>query len=141
MKTSDDLFDDGKDPQAFRTIGEVAAALSIKPHVLRYWETQFSALAPIKRSGNRRYYRPEDVAVVQKIDRLLNHEGYTIRGAAKALAEPEPPAPSAAEVNPEPARVERPRMMSDEEMLMRLRAIRETLLQLQDENAPADMSV
>ncbi|QQN74609.1 MerR family transcriptional regulator [Croceicoccus sp. YJ47] len=141
MKNSDDLFDDGKDPQAFRTIGEVASALSIKPHVLRYWETQFSALAPIKRSGNRRYYRPEDVAIVQRIDRLLNHEGYTIRGAAKALAEPEPAATTAAAARPAPPRGERPGMMSDEEMLMRLRAIRETLSQIKDETKPADMSV
>jgi len=79
------LFEDGKDPQAFRTIGEVSAALDIKPHVLRYWEEQFPMLRPVKRSGGRRYYRPDDVELLQAIDRLLNHDGYTIRGAVKAI--------------------------------------------------------
>ncbi|MFC0204885.1 MerR family transcriptional regulator [Novosphingobium soli] len=79
------LFQDGKDPQALRTIGEVARALSIRPHVLRYWEEQFPALQPVKRGGNRRYYRPEDVALIARIDRLVHHEGYTLRGACKAL--------------------------------------------------------
>lgn len=79
------LFEDGKDPQAFRTIGEVATALDIKPHVLRYWEEQFPMLRPVKRSGGRRYYRPADVELLQTIDRLLNVDGYTIRGAVKAL--------------------------------------------------------
>lgn len=80
------LFDDGKEPEALRTIGEVAKALGIRPHVLRYWEEQFSALQPIKRSGNRRYYRPQDVALIAEIDRLVHREGYTLRGAAKAIA-------------------------------------------------------
>lgn len=79
------IFDDGKDPQALRTIGEVAKALDIRPHVLRYWEEQFTALAPIKRSGSRRYYRPEDVALIVEIDRLVHGEGYTLRGAAKVI--------------------------------------------------------
>lgn len=78
-------FDDGKAPGALRTIGEVARALSIRQHVLRYWEEQFQALQPIKRSGGRRYYRPEDVALIMEIDRLVHREGYTLRGAAKAL--------------------------------------------------------
>ena len=78
-------FDDGKDAQALRTIGEVAAALGIKQHVLRYWEQQFPMLRPLKRSGGRRYYRPEDVALVQQIDRLVNREGYTLRGARQAI--------------------------------------------------------
>ncbi len=79
-------FDDGKDEKALRTIGEVGAALAIKPHVLRYWEQQFAALQPLKRSGGRRYYRPEDIRLVREIDRLLNREGYTIKGARAALA-------------------------------------------------------
>ncbi|MEO0644231.1 MAG: MerR family transcriptional regulator, partial [Pseudomonadota bacterium] len=69
-------FDDGKDDGALRTIGEVSEALEIKPHVLRYWEQQFSLLSPLKRSGGRRYYRPEDVALVEAINRLVNEEGY-----------------------------------------------------------------
>lgn len=78
-------FDDGKDDGALRTIGEVSDALGIKPHVLRYWEAQFSLLKPLKRSGGRRYYRPADVAVVETIDRLVNREGYTLKGAEAVL--------------------------------------------------------
>jgi DNA-binding transcriptional MerR regulator len=78
-------FADGKDPQAFRTIGEVAAAFGVKQHVLRYWEEQFPMLRPLKRAGGRRYYRPEDVALVGEINRLLYREGFTIRGARQAL--------------------------------------------------------
>jgi DNA-binding transcriptional MerR regulator len=79
-------FDDGKDAQALRTIGEVANALGIRQHVLRYWEQQFPTLQPLKRSGGRRYYRAEDVALVQTIDRLVNREGYTLKGARQAIA-------------------------------------------------------
>jgi DNA-binding transcriptional MerR regulator len=79
------LFSDGKAADAFRTIGEVAKALGIRQHVLRYWEEQIPALSPVKRSGGRRYYRPEDVALVQTIDRLVHREGYTLRGARLAL--------------------------------------------------------
>lgn len=78
-------FDDGKAPDALRTIGEVAKALGIRQHVLRYWEEQFPTLSPIKRSGGRRYYRPEDVQLVATIDRLVNREGYTLRGARLAI--------------------------------------------------------
>ena len=78
-------FDDGKDEGALRTIGEVAAATGIKAHVLRYWEQQFSDLRPLTRSGGRRYYRPEDIALVERIDRLVNREGYTLKGAKAAL--------------------------------------------------------
>ena len=80
------LFDDGKEPGALRTIGEVAKALGIRQHVLRYWEEQFPVLKPVKRSGGRRYYRPEDVRLVATIDRLVHHEGYTLRGARQAIA-------------------------------------------------------
>ncbi|GGB26634.1 hypothetical protein GCM10011380_15220 [Sphingomonas metalli] len=77
-----------------RTIGELSAETGLPHHVLRYWETRFPALRPLTRAGNRRYYRPEDAALVRRIDRLLNHEGYTIRGvqqllAAEAKGEPE----------------------------------------------------
>ncbi len=78
-------FDDGKAPDALRTIGELAKALGIRQHVLRYWEDQFPMLKPLKRSGARRYYRPEDVALVETIDRLVHREGYTLRGARLAL--------------------------------------------------------
>lgn len=87
MSTADLLsrFADGKEPEALRTIGEVAAALKIKPHVLRYWEEQFPMLRPLKRSGGRRYYRTEDLLLVATIDRLVHREGYTLKGARAAL--------------------------------------------------------
>ncbi|MGQ7829547.1 MerR family transcriptional regulator [Altererythrobacter sp. Z27] len=83
-------FDDGKDASALRTIGEVSDALGIKQHVLRYWEQQFPMLKPLKRSGGRRYYRPEDVTLVETIDRLVNSEGYTLKGAKAAIREGKP---------------------------------------------------
>ena len=78
-------FNDGKDKAAFRTIGEVSDALGIKPHVLRYWEQQFSLLKPMKRSGGRRLYRPADIEMVEAINRLVNEEGYTLKGAEAVL--------------------------------------------------------
>ena len=78
-------FEDGKDEGALRTIGEVSEALDIKPHVLRYWEQQFSLLKPLKRSGGRRYYRTSDIELVERIDRLVNQEGYTLKGAEAVL--------------------------------------------------------
>ena len=78
-------WDDGKAPDALRTIGEVAQALGIRQHVLRYWEDQFPMLSPLKRSGGRRYYRPGDVTLVRRIDQLVHREGYTLRGARGVL--------------------------------------------------------
>ena len=78
-------FTDGKDPEALRTIGEVAKALGIRQHVLRYWEEQFPMLSPLKRGGGRRYYRADDVRMVETIDRLVHREGYTLKGAKMAL--------------------------------------------------------
>lgn len=80
-------FADGKDEGALRTIGEVSDALGIKQHVLRYWEQQFPMLKPLKRSGGRRYYRPSDVQLIETIDRLVNTEGYTLKGAKAAIRE------------------------------------------------------
>ncbi len=71
---------------AWRTIGEVATDIGLPQHRLRYWETRFPQLKPLQRGGQRRYYRPEDVDLVRRIDRLLNHEGYTIAGVQKLLA-------------------------------------------------------
>lgn len=73
---------------AFLTIGELARELGVGQHVLRYWETRFPQLRPLQRSGNRRYYRPQDVAVARRIHRLLNTEGFTMKGALKALGAP-----------------------------------------------------
>ena len=85
-------FDDGKAPDALRTIGEVAKKLGIRQHVLRYWEEQFPMLKPLKRSGGRRYYRTEDIRLLAEIDRLVHREGYTLRGARLALEGKGPPA-------------------------------------------------
>jgi DNA-binding transcriptional MerR regulator len=76
----------GKSDQAFRTIGELAAELKVPQHILRYWESRFPQLRPLQRAGNRRYYRPADVALAQRIHRLLNQDGYTIRGVQQLLA-------------------------------------------------------
>lgn len=78
-------FDDGKEAEALRTIGEVGEGLGIKPHVLRYWEQQFPQLRPAKRSGGRRYYRARDIALIEVINRLVNREGYTLKGARDVL--------------------------------------------------------
>ncbi len=75
-----------KSDQAFRTIGELADDLGVPQHILRYWETRFPQLRPLQRAGNRRYYRPADVALAQRIHRLLNQDGYTIRGVQQLLA-------------------------------------------------------
>jgi len=76
-----------KAPSAFRTISEVADELGVKQHVLRFWETKFSLLKPLKRGGGRRYYRPEDIDLLKAIHRLLYTEGYTIKGVQKLLRE------------------------------------------------------
>jgi len=100
-----------KDPGALKTIGELSQELGIAQHILRYWETRFPQLRPMQRAGNRRYYRPADVALARRIHRLLNDEGYTVRGVQKLLrdkggdapgealvaAPPAPPAPAAIE--------------------------------------------
>jgi DNA-binding transcriptional MerR regulator len=77
---------EGKSDQAFRTIGELAGELGVPQHILRYWESRFPQLRPLQRAGNRRYYRPADVALVHRIHRLLNQDGYTIRGVQQLLA-------------------------------------------------------
>jgi DNA-binding transcriptional MerR regulator len=82
-----------KDPGALLTIGELSQELGVPQHVLRYWETRFPQLRPMQRAGNRRYYRPADVELARKIHRLLNQEGYTVRGVQKLLREKGEPEP------------------------------------------------
>ena len=116
-------FDDGKDDAAMRTIGEVATAFGIRQHVLRYWEQQFPMLRPLKRSGGRRYYRAEDLALVATIDRLINQEGYTLKGARQAIEKGQggagsaPPAPAMSASAP----------VNQVAVLPQLRAIRQRL--------------
>lgn len=76
-----------KSAAAFRTISEVSAELDIPQHVLRFWETKFPQIRPLKRGGGRRYYRPEDVELLRHIQSLLHREGYTIRGVQRLLRE------------------------------------------------------
>ena len=76
-----------KSPEAFRTISEVSRDLSLPQHVLRFWETKFAQIKPIKRGGGRRYYRPEDVLLLKGIKSLLYNDGYTIRGVQKVIKE------------------------------------------------------
>lgn len=78
---------EGKSANAYRTISEVAESLGVPQHVLRFWETKFPAVKPLKRGGNRRYYRPEDVEVLQVINHLLYVDGFTIKGVQKLLKE------------------------------------------------------
>lgn len=74
-----------KAPDAFKTIGELSTELGVAQHILRYWESKFPQLKPLQRAGNRRYYRPADVELARRINRLLNEEGYTVRGVQKLL--------------------------------------------------------
>tara|TARA_Y200000002_G_scaffold225657_1_gene186279 strand:+ start:1738 stop:2163 length:426 start_codon:yes stop_codon:yes gene_type:complete len=76
-----------KSPEAFRTISEVSKDLSLPQHVLRFWETKFIQIKPIKRGGGRRYYRPEDISLLRGIKSLLYNDGYTIRGVQKVIKE------------------------------------------------------
>jgi len=111
---------------AFRTIGQVATELGLPQHILRYWETRFPQLRPLQRAGNRRYYRPADVALARRINRLINQDGYTVRGVQKLLNEeraaPPPPAGAAP---------------SADSQLDALRAIRDTLARVLAEDARA----
>ena len=90
-----------KDPEAFRTIGELSEELGVAQHILRYWELKFPQLRPLQRAGNRRYYRPADVALARRIHHLLTNEGYTVRGVQKLLRE-QPKAQEPASAAPAP---------------------------------------
>src|SRR5690606_7340299 len=81
--------DDGKAAGAMLAIGELAVRIGVPTHVLRYWETRFPQLKPLQRSGRRRYYRAEDVALAERIHHLLHVQGFTVEGARKALSGPD----------------------------------------------------
>ena len=83
----DERLRGGKAREAFRTISEVADDLDLPQHVLRFWESKFSQIRPLKRGGNRRYYRPDDIILLKAIRHLLHAEGYTIRGVQKLFKE------------------------------------------------------
>lgn len=75
----------GKSPEAFRTISEASEEIGVPPHVLRFWEGKFSNLRPLKRAGGRRFYRPQDMAVLRGLKALLQDDGYTIKGVQKLI--------------------------------------------------------
>lgn len=79
------MVEAAKSASAFRTISEVSDDIGVPQHVLRFWETKFPAIKPMKRGGNRRYYRPEDIQLLQAINRLLYTDGYTIKGVQKLI--------------------------------------------------------
>src|ERR1700690_61358 len=146
-----------KSPEAYRTIREVADSLDLPQHVLRFWETRFPQIRPLKRAGGRRYYRPDDIERLRIIKRLLYDEGYTIKGVQKLFKEqgvqalsavapspvaPSPVAPSPVASSPEVAsgvelrawaeedpgaRETRPRIADDE-----LAALREALAEIME---------
>ena len=94
-----------KDPGALKTIGELSRELGVAQHILRYWESRFPQLKPMQRAGNRRYYRPADVELARRIHRLLDQEGYTVRGVQKLLRDKNAPEDSGAvETEPAPVR-------------------------------------
>jgi len=104
----------GKSISAFRTISEVSSDLDVPQHVLRFWESKFTQLRPLKRGGGRRYYRPEDVDLLRRIHSLLYREGYTIKGVQRLLKSParagnednapiDSPEPELAPISPNPS--------------------------------------
>lgn len=125
-----------KSATAFRTISEVADELNVQQHVLRFWETKFSQVKPLKRGGGRRYYRPEDVALLRKIHHLLYSEGYTIKGVQKLLkgqgrqqiiaADAE--APAANESAPAPVAEAKPKATGEHKLSDRQRTILQAML-------------
>lgn len=99
LPKSDTVYEEEKSPAAFKTISEVADLLGVPQHVLRFWESRFPQIKPTKLRGGRRYYRPEDIEILTKIQHLLYKQGYTIKGAKKAFGHKEkadaaPPAES-----------------------------------------------
>jgi len=122
-----------KSDQAFRTIGELAGELGVPQHILRYWETRFPQLKPLQRAGNRRYYRPADVQLARRIHRLLNEDGYTIRGVQQLLdggaARPSD------EREEEQAPAPRATAAAGDLPYERLRALRRTLVEALEESA------
>jgi len=118
-----------KSDLAFRTIGELAADLGVPQHILRYWETRFPQLKPLQRAGNRRYYRPDDVALAKRIHRLLNQEGYTIRGVQQLLRKGDDDNGA----NETPAAAAAPADRHDDFPAEALRALRRTLTEALEE--------
>lgn len=112
-----------KNPEAFRTISEVSVELGVPQHVLRFWETKFPQLRPMKRAGNRRYYRPQDMRLLLRIRDLLQKEGYTVRGVQQLLRTPGFVA--SLEDEPPPAPIDPRRKQELSDVLSELTALRD----------------
>ncbi len=124
-----------KSAAAFRTISEVAEHLEVPQHVLRFWETKFAQVRPLKRGGGRRYYRPEDVALLRRIRDLLYTEGYTIKGVQKLLREGRAKTGNGAGATARPAAAKPgagPRKGSDKAQHAELKALLGELIELRD---------
>lgn len=127
-----------KSAAAFRTISEVASELAVPQHVLRFWESKFSQIRPLKRGGGRRYYRPEDVTLLRRIRQCLYEDGYTIKGVQRLLREgqlkpPEQPEPVAIEEEEPPATLPLPLAANDRtDVKSLLREIRKELADLRE---------
>jgi DNA-binding transcriptional MerR regulator len=127
-----------KSAAAFRTISEVASELAVPQHVLRFWESKFSQIRPLKRGGGRRYYRPEDVTLLRRIRQCLYEDGYTIKGVQRLLREgqlkpPEQPEPVAIEEEEPPAMLPLPLAANDRtDVKSLLREIRKELADLRE---------
>ncbi|MBT3238814.1 MAG: MerR family transcriptional regulator [Rhodospirillaceae bacterium] len=116
-----------KSASAFRTISEVAKDLDLPQHVLRFWETKFPDIKPMKRGGGRRYYRPEDIDLIRRIQSLLHDNGYTIKGAQKLLRE------GSADDLPKPVEAAQPEASGmDEKQRKELTSIARELQDLRD---------
>jgi DNA-binding transcriptional MerR regulator len=126
-----------KSPAAFRTISEVAEELEVPQHVLRFWETKFPQIKPLKRGGGRRYYRPEDVLLLRRIRQCLYQDGYTIKCVQRLLREgslKSPPAPVQASL-PIVPRIDRPvavQSSENDDSLIFLRELRDELLEMRE---------
>lgn len=115
-----------KSPGAFKTIGEAAELLGVPQHVLRFWEVKFKQIKPLKLRGGRRYYRPEDMEILAAVKNLLYKQGYTIRGARKALAAN----------NPQPAHETGEKQSVSTDKHQALASIRQELIILRDALKP-----
>ena len=125
-----------KSEHAFRTRGELAAELGVPQHILRYWETRFPQLRPLQRAGNRRYYRPDDVALARRIHSLLNQDGYTIRGVQQLLAKARSGADGATAASPPRPT---PAPAANQERGLSVEALRSLRQQLADALREADL--
>lgn len=116
--------ENAKSAGAFRTISEVSDRLNVPQHVLRFWETKFSQVKPLKRAGGRRYYRPEDIELLERLRDLLYGEGYTIRGVQKLLREKgvkalvSAPKPASLDTPPSPVEAPVPQAEPDGQTLL-----------------------